>query len=74
MGNKPTYEELEQTVEERTRELSKINEELKNKKENLEEINTALKVLLQRRDEDKANIEKKLLAMWNIWLCPIWRN
>ncbi|MCG2775076.1 MAG: PAS domain S-box protein [Desulfobacterales bacterium] len=77
------HDELERRVEERTAELAKANEklkqeiserkraeealrereeELKNKTESLEETNTALRVLLNRKDEDKTELEKKVLS------------
>jgi PAS domain S-box-containing protein len=69
-------EKLERRVKERTAELSKANEllkreirerkqaqqELEIKTNNLEDANTALTVLLKKRDEDKTEIEEKVLA------------
>jgi len=41
--------------------LTKKERQLKNKTLNLEEVNTALKVLLKRRGEDKNELEKRVL-------------
>ncbi len=47
----------------RTEEALKIKkEELEMKTLNLEEINTALRVLLQKREEDKTKIEENMLS------------
>lgn len=49
------HDELESRVDERTREL-----ELKTK--SLEELNTAMKVLLKKREEDKIEVEQNVMA------------
>ena len=55
-------DELERRVEDRTAELSMVNEKLESKTINLEETNIALKVLLKKRNEDKIELEKKVLS------------
>jgi len=59
---------LEDRVEERTTELRKANEELqarekelKAQKKSLEELNAALRVLLKKGEEDKKELEEKML-------------
>ena len=54
--------ELEQRVEKRTAELRTTNEALEVQKEYLEEVNTALRVMLNRRDQDKIEFEEKVLC------------
>jgi PAS domain S-box-containing protein len=49
------HNELEQRVKKRTRELEA-------KKNSLEELNTAMKVLLKKREEDKTEIEKNVMT------------
>ena len=85
------HEELERRVEERTAELAKANEELRQeiserrwaewalkererelkiKTKNLEETNTALRVLLSRRSKDKKEFEEKVLSNVNELVVP----
>jgi len=47
--------------------------ELKHKAAELEEMNTALKVLLKRREQDKDEIEEKIFANYQLLLSPISR-
>lgn len=68
---KKLHDELEKRVERRTSELAKSNLELELKTENLKEANTALKVLLKRRDEDQAELEEKILANVNELIAPL---
>jgi DNA-binding CsgD family transcriptional regulator len=54
-------EELEREVEKRTAEIRSANEELQIKTSNLEKVNTALTVLLEKRDEDKIKLQENVL-------------
>lgn len=56
-----TRDELEQRVMERTAELAHINQELEVKTINLEEANVALRILLRKKDENKAELEQKMM-------------
>jgi len=58
---KQAKEELEQRVAKRTAELRTANESLEIQTKNLEEVNTALRVLLNKRDQDKIEFEEKVL-------------
>ena len=48
-------------MEERTFELAKANQQLKDKADNLNEANIALNVLLKKRENDKKELEEKVL-------------
>ena len=57
------HDELEEKVQERTRELDSKNR-------NYEEVNTALKVLLDRREDDKKETEEKIMLSINRLITP----
>jgi len=52
------------------RELKKRGEELKEKANDLQEVNAALKVLLKHRDEDKAEVEERVLSNIQTLIMP----
>jgi len=67
---KKAHDDLEEKVRERTQELKKANESLHEKTINLEELNTALKVLLEKREKDKENDGEKILLNVKELLIP----
>ncbi|MBN2417916.1 MAG: PAS domain S-box protein [Deltaproteobacteria bacterium] len=67
---KKAHDDLEQRVKERTRELQKANEELQEKTTSLVELNTALKILLDRREKDKEENGEKILLNVKELLIP----
>lgn len=56
------HHKLGEKVKKRTAELEKANIDLEIKTKSLEEINAALRVLLKKRDEDRSEIEEKILT------------
>lgn len=63
-------DELELRVQERTEELRKANDALHEKTTHLEDVNTALRVLLDKREKDKYNLEEKVLLNVKEYLIP----
>lgn len=59
---KQTEEELKKSQDELERRVHERTNELRLKTEHLEEINTAMKVLLKKREEDKKQIEDNVLT------------
>jgi PAS domain S-box-containing protein len=55
------HEDLEIRVEERTSELKTAKQELEAQRSKLEEVNIALRVLLERREAEKVEVEKSML-------------
>jgi PAS domain S-box-containing protein len=53
---------LKRIVEERTAELRRSKEDLESKSRTLEGLNTALKVLLHRREEDRKEMEERFVS------------
>ncbi len=58
---KKAHDEMEKRVTERTKDLKASNKALYEKTIDLEDVNTALKVLLERRDKDKEEVGEKVL-------------
>ncbi len=67
---KKARDDLEDRVKERTLELNKSNKALYEKTIGLEEVNTALKVFLERRDKDKEENGDKILLNVKEFLLP----
>jgi PAS domain S-box-containing protein len=61
-SQKRTKETLQKARDQLERRVTSRTEELEIKTKNLEEVNTALKVLLAKRDEDKLELEQKVLV------------
>jgi DNA-binding CsgD family transcriptional regulator len=67
---KEAHHDLEKRVEDRTRELTDANKQLKMKTTSLSEANTALKVLLKQREADKIELEEKVLLNTKLMISP----
>jgi len=61
---------IEAALQKAHNELLEANMELEVKTNSLEEANTALKVILEKRDEDKVEIEERLLLNINEMILP----
>ena len=67
---KAAHGDLERRVEDRTRELTEANKQLKFKTTRLLEANTALRVLLEQREADKIELEEKVLLNTKLMISP----
>ncbi|MBN1833156.1 MAG: PAS domain S-box protein [Deltaproteobacteria bacterium] len=63
-------DDLEQRLRKRTLELEKANEDLHEKTKNLEDVNTALKVVLEKREIDKQEDGERILLNVKELLLP----
>jgi PAS domain S-box-containing protein len=63
-------DELETRVQERTRALQKANDDLNEKTQNLEDLNIALKILLDKREKDKEENGEQILLNVKEFLIP----
>lgn len=62
--------QMEERVRERTQSLADANRKLKETAMHLEEANTALRVLLRKRDQDKLAFEEKILTNVRLLIEP----
>jgi len=67
---KQAQEELEKSHKELERKVKKRTKELAIKTRQLQELNTALKVLLSKKDEDKKNLKENILSSVNKLILP----
>ena len=64
------HEELEDKVRKRTEDLRALNQELEIKSQNLEDLNTTLKVLLRQREEDRNELEERVFSNVKTLIIP----
>ncbi len=64
------HEELEDKVRSRTEDLITLNQELELKTQNLEDLNTTLKVLLRQRNDDKNELEERVFSNVKTLIIP----
>jgi len=64
------HEELEDKVRARTEDLITLNQELEIKSQNLEDLNTTLKVLLRQREDDKNELEERVFSNVKTLIIP----
>ncbi|MFZ2633174.1 MAG: PAS domain S-box protein [Desulfosalsimonadaceae bacterium] len=58
---KKAYDDLDRRVMERTAELARTNQRLEDKTKSLEEANIALRVLLAKKDENRKEVEDRMV-------------